>query len=535
MPSSLGDEAARLRQRWYREGWSSSATLRDEMDSGVAAHGDTEMVFHSDLRPARARLREMYPRAQRIAAALQHLGIRAGDTVAIQVPNWLEGALAYQAAILAGAVIVPIVHIYGPAEVGFIVRESGAKALIVPDRWRTIDYLERVDRLDVPPTLEHLIVIGDESPAGTTCWRDLDREHGHPFVPPRIGPDDVCLLVYTSGTTAEPKGVQHTHNTLLAEIRAHPADPDRGSEVNLAVFPAGHIGGVLGLTRMFARGTTSVLMDAWDADDGAALVAEHRVTSTAGTPFHLMQLLDAADRGSHDISSLRSYMVGAAGVPPSLVERADQCGLAAFRAYGSSEHPPVTSGAAADPRDRRARTDGRTTPGNEIRIVDDDGRDLAQGVDGEVVARGPEQFVGYRDPALDDASFLPGRWFRTGDVGHVDGDGYLTITDRTKDIIIRGGENISSKEVEDILAAHASVAEAVAVGSPDPAYGERVAAFVILRSGAHLDLHGVREHFAARGVARQKTPERIEIVDDLPRTAAGKVKKFELRARLRDR
>jgi acyl-CoA synthetase (AMP-forming)/AMP-acid ligase II len=340
--------------------------------------------------------------------------------------------------------------------------------------------------------------------------------------------------VYTSGTTADPKGVQHTHNTLLAEIRAHPAVPARGPEVSLAVFPAGHIGGVLGLTRLFARGTMSVLMDTWDADDAAALIAEHRVTSTAGTPFHLMHLLDAADRGGHDITSLRSYMVGAASVPPSLVERAAQHGLAAFRAYGSSEHPTVTSGSAGDPLDVRARTDGRLTPGNEIRIVDDDGHDLACGVDGEVVTRGPEQFVGYRDPALDDASFLPGRWFRTGDIGHVDGDSYLTITDRKKDIIIRGGENISSKEVEDILAAHPSVAEAAAVGSPDPTYGERVAAFVILRPGAHLDLDAVREHFTARGVARQKTPERIEIVEDLPRTAAGKVKKFELRTRLRD-
>jgi acyl-CoA synthetase (AMP-forming)/AMP-acid ligase II len=244
----------------------------------------------------------------------------------------------------------------------------------------------------------------------------------------------------------------------------------------------------------------------------------------------LSGLLDQRALGSATLATLRECLTGAAPVPPSLIERAEAAGITAFRSYGSSEHPTVSAGSIADPLDRRARTDGRLLEGNQVRLVDADGRDVPADRDGEILTRGPELFLGYADPALNAAAFLPGRWFRTGDVGRADADGYLTVTDRLKDIIIRGGENISAKEVEDLLVTHPAVADVAVIPVPDPALGERVCAVVVARPGCTFDVDQAREHFAAAGAARQKTPEVIVLVDELPRTPSGKVRKDVLRA-----
>jgi len=522
-----------LRARWYELGFYGSRTLSEEMLRGAADHPDTEMVFHGDERPAHARLDDLLDQSLRLATGLRRLGFEPGDVIAIQVPNWLEGAVTYPAAMHLGLTIVPIIHIYGPAEVGFILRQSGAKGLVVPERWRSIDFVERVRAIADTPALEHVIVVTDgPAPIGTR-WADLlAAERAEPY---HGDPDDVALLVYTSGTTAEPKGVQHTHNTLLAEIRSLEQFLYAGERsVNLGAFPAGHIAGVLSLLRMFVFGTTTILLDQWNPADAARLVEQHHVTATAGAPIFLRTLLDQAAALGTDLSSLRNYMVGGASVPPSLVAEADERGIVVYRGYGSSEHPVISTGTPADPVDKRAGTDGRLTPGNEIRLVDDDGNDVAPGADGEIAVRGPEQFIGYRNAELDAAAFLPGGWFLTGDIGRVDDEGYLTITDRKKDIIIRGGENIASKEVEDLLARMPQVVEAAVVGMPDDHYGERVCAFLLVRDGAAVTLADVQRHFAEAGVARQKTPERLVITAELPRSMSGKVKKFELRDGLRD-
>jgi len=326
--------------------------------------------------------------------------------------------------------------------------------------------------------------------------------------------------------------VQHTHTTLLAELRTRLTGVADDSVI-LAAFPSGHIAGTLGLLRMLLQGMPHVVMDAWDAATAARLINESGVTATGGTPFFLTTLLDLA--GEIDLSSLREYGVGGASVPPSVIERAHEHGIMAFRAYGSSEHPSISGGSSEDALDKRARTDGRLLEGVEVRVVDDALQDLPAGRPGEILSRGPELFVGYRDSALDTDAFVPGGWFRTGDVGVLDHDSYLTITDRRKDLIIRGGENLSSKLIEDILAEHEAVAEAAVVAAPDPLYGERVCAFVVLRSAATLSLNDIRAHFSVAGTARHLTPERLEIVDDLPRTATGKVRKDQLRGRLNSR
>ncbi len=521
-------ELSELRARWYEAGFYGTRTLSEEMCRGASQHPDVEMIFHGDEHPARATLGEVTDQSLRLASGLRRLGLGPGDCIAIQVPNWLEGAVTFAAAMHLGLVVVPIIHIYGPAEVGFILRQSGAKALVMPDRWRSIDYLQRVDSLRDVPDLTHVVVITDNAVANGHRWSDLAIDE--PIAPVPGNADDVCLLIYTSGTTAEPKGVQHSHNTMLAEIRSLEAFLDSGERsVNLGAFPAGHIAGVLALLRMFVFGTTTILLDQWNPADAARLVAHHRVTSTAGAPIFLRGLLDQAQALDLDISSITHYMVGGASVPPSLVAEADRRGISVYRGYGSTEHPVISTGVPTDPLDKRAGTDGRLTPGNEIRLVDDGGVDVEPGTDGEIAVRGPEQFVGYRDARLDDEAFLPGGWFLTGDIGRMDDQGYLTITDRKKDVIIRGGENIASKEVEDILARMPAILEAAVVGMPDDLYGEKVCAFLLVRGGSEVSLDDVRRHFVHAGVARQKTPERIVIVEELPRSMSGKVKKFELR------
>ena len=525
------DDRAVLRERWYREGFYGRATAAELFRAGAEQFPGSTMHFVGGPQARAITLDQLYRDSLRVAGGLADLGVTPGTRVAVWVPNWVEGALAYQAVAMLGATIVPIIHIYGAREVGFILRQSGAQVLIMPTRWRSIDYRERFEAISDVPELRHVVRIGANGPDGAVPWERL-AESEHPSRLPRADPDDVCLLIYTSGTTADPKGVQHTTNTLVAEIRSTAAVLGGEGSVNLTAFPAGHMAGVLGVLRMFMLGGTTVLMDAWDAELAARLVHEHRIESTAGAPYFLSTMLDAAAEHGYDLGSIRNYMVGAASVPASLVERADALGIPVYRGYGSTEHPVITTGVPSDPIGRRAGTDGRLTPGNEVRLLDHDDREVPVGGEGEIVSRGPELFVGYTDPALDADAFLPGGWFRTGDIGRLDADGYLTITDRKKDVIIRGGENISSKEVEDILAEHPAVAEAAAVGRPDPQYGERVAVYVRLQRGSTLTLDEVRAHVIAAGVARQKTPEHLELVDELPRSMSGKVRKVDLRARL---
>lgn len=516
-----------------------ASSLTEEMGRAARARPDSQVVYEGAAYQGEGgslvtTVAELHARALRVAHGLAGLGVRPGDTVAIQVPNWPEGAVAHAAGWLAGAVVLPIVPIYGPREVGFILRQSAARVFIVARHWRGRDAADLLAALGGRPARRPVVLVGQSPDSraipGTVAWADLENQP--PLAPAEPHPDDPCLLVYTSGTTAEPKGVRHSHRTLLAELHA---TKRAGDVKQLAAFPAGHVAGVLGLLRMLVLGLPSVVMEAWDAATAARLVEQHRVTFATGAPIYLATLLDAAERDGRDLSSLTEFLTGAADVPPVLIERADRAGIAAYRSYGSSEHPTISSGVPGDPLAKRAATDGRVNPGNEVRIVDAAGADVPAGADGEIVSRGPEQFLGYLDRALDAGLYWPGGWLRSGDLGRLDADGYLTVTGRLKDIIVRGGEKISATEVEDVLLRHPAVADAAVVGAPDERYGERPAAFVVLRPGAGpLDLAEVRRHFAQSGLARQKTPERLVITDALPRTPSGKVQKFALRDQLRE-
>lgn len=457
-----------------------------------------------------------------MGSRLARAGVREGDVIAAMLPNWREWLVVAVAAAQTGAVLLPIVTIYGSSELGFILRQSGAKWLFTPETFRDVSYSALVAECGPLAELERHVMVGAEF-AALEAPGPID-------VPAHVDDSGLSLLVYTSGTTAAPKGVKHSARGILAELASNRALRGRKvDEVVLSPWPPGHVAGALAMYRFLCEGTPIVLMDQWSPGLAADLIARHGVTTSSGTPFHLSGILDAADAAGHDLRSLQQYLVGAAPVPPALVERCQADGRAVYHCYGSSEHPTVTSGVVEDPLDKRIHTEGRPIGDVELRFVDDMGAEVPRGSEGEICTRGPELFMGYFDKRLNEAAFLPGGWYRTGDIGRVDDEGYLLITDRKKDIIIRGGENISSKEVEAILLDHPAVVDAAAVAAPDQRMGEVVRACVVLASGATLSLEELQSHFALSGVAKQKTPERLSILPELPRNASGKILKHELR------
>ena len=520
--------------RRLAEGWWPDLPLHELLARSAQARPGTRLHFHTEQGPRSLTTPALITVGRHLARGLRALGLRRGDAIGVQLPTAPETAALYLAALEIGAVLVPIVHIYGPAEVGFILRQTRARCLVVPQRWRGIDFLARVEALGTLPDLEHVIVLGDQAPARGTTWRQLDALAARKAPAREVespDPNDVCLLLYTSGTTASPKGVQHTHQTVGAEWLIPYID---GDGPYLTPFPAGHIAGFNFLLRPFVTGTEMIYLDRWDATLAAELIERHRVRLSGGTPFHLQGLLDAARRDRRDMSSLASYGLGGTGVTPEHVALADRAGFPGTRAYGLTEHSTVSIGWLDSPFALRAHTDGRLQPGSSVRIVDELERELPAGSVGDILVNGPELFVGYTDATLNAEAYTADGWFRTGDVGRLDSAGFLTITDRKKDIVIRGGENISSQEVERVLATHPAVQDVAVVAQPDLRYGEVVCAFAVLRPGAQLDLAAVQRHFAAAGVARQKTPAALRIVSELPRTTSGKVRKGDLRARVRD-
>ena len=513
-------------------------SLAEAMAAAAALYPETALIVSAGGATRAHRLADVHAAGLAFGSRLMREGIAAGERVAVQLPASVEWLIAAIGIAHAGAVLVPVVSIYGAKELRFILAQAGVRLIVTPRDHRGVDYQSIVAAAAPEGAALVHVVVGAPAPGAapgvtTYAWQEMIAPG--PAMP-RTGrtPDDLAMLVYTSGTVAEPKGVKHSSRTLLEELDAGVAAREEMAQaLSLNPWPPGHVAGALAMLRYAVVGAPMVVMDQWDAAEAARLIEAYRVTSSSFTPFHLSALIDAVERDGRDISSLKSCLVGAAPVPASLIDRCTAHGLRTFRCYGSSEHPTISIGHPDDPLEKRLATEGRLMRGIEVRFVGDDGQDVPDGEDGEIAVRGPEQFTGYYDSRLDDAAFLPGGWFRTGDVGRLDADGYLLVTDRKKDVIIRGGENISSREVEELLFAHPDVAEAAVVAAPDARMGEVVCAFVIPRPGREVTLEGLRAHFAAAGIARQKTPERLVTVAEMPRNAAGKVLKAVLRQQAR--
>jgi acyl-CoA synthetase (AMP-forming)/AMP-acid ligase II len=468
-------------------------------------------------------------RATRLASALVQLGLEAGDVVSFQLPNWNEAVLVELACALGGFVSNPIVPIYRDKEVGFILANARSRILFVAETFRGFDYRAMVARwAGQCPELRQVICVRSRDEAFEEL---IDSAEPVPLSDP--DPNHVKLLLYTSGTTARPKGVLHTHNTTDCEVRHFAGSLGLGAgDVILMPSTLCHVTGYLyGIQMPITLGIPVVLMDVWNAAAAADLVDRHGVTFTIGaTPF-LQELAQFSEREKRPLPSLRLFPSGGAPVPPSIVQTAERAfaNCRAFRVYGSTEAPTVTLGVLdEDAVNLRAFTDGRVV-GHEVRLLRSDGSPSDHGEEGEIVTRGPELCVGYAwelNDAFDEEGF-----FHTGDLGRFDACDCLTITGRSKDLIIRGGENISPKEIEDVLYTHPAIRDAAVVAMPHPRLGETACAFVTLRDGATFEMKELRALLERSGLARQKWPEALETVDVLPMTPSGKIRKSELRER----
>jgi acyl-CoA synthetase (AMP-forming)/AMP-acid ligase II len=532
-----------LRARYLAEGWWTADTLGALVDRSLRAAPGATVHIWSESRPWHGTYADIRAEALRLVSALRAAGVMPGDVVAFQLPNWREAVVAFYGLAMGGYVLVPIVHIYGPKEVRFILAQSQARAYISADRYGIVDYLDIVDGAapgEVPDLAVHLVV----GAAGTggrpsneqvarSSWDSVEKSQPAGAIA-NPDPDDVCVLAYTSGTTSDPKGVIHTHRTLLGELPHISAWITPGAP-NLMGSPVTHATGMLGaVLAPMELGEDIHLIDRWDPSRVLDVMLEADVGAGTGAAVFLASLLDHPGFTAEHARRIRRVGLGGAPVPPALAERAAAHGVVMIRAYGSTEHPSITGCTFDDPAAKRHGTDGRPMRGVEVKLCDADGAPVGAGEPGEIWSRGPDLCAGYTDGELTARAFDDDGWYRTGDMGVLDADGFLTITDRLNDVIIRGGENISAAEIEELISALPQVAEVAVVAAPDERLGEHACAIVRLVADAGpLQLGTITEHLAAAGVARQKCPEELRIVADFPRTAAGKVRKVDLRARLR--
>lgn len=479
-------------------------------------------------------LRDIHAAASRLARALVRRGLVPGDTISFQLPNWHESIVISLAAAMAGLVINPITPIYRDAEVGFMLADSRSKLIFVPAGFRGYDFPAMMRRVlpGLATPVEVVVLRGDA--AEFTNWESLMPDGGGDAALPGADPDAVKLVMYTSGTTGRAKGVLHSHNSLQAENRMRQAHLGVGpGDILFNPSPVTHITGMLyALCLPFTLGVTTVLMDVWDATTAIDLMRRHQATGMVASTIFLQELLAAGQAQDEHLPALRFFLCGGAQVRPELIRDAaahfTNCVFS--RIYGSTEVPVICAGVndRAD-TDLGAETDGQIF-GTEARIVDPaSGAPLPLGEDGEIVARGPQMFLGYTREEDNQGAFDADGYFRMGDLGRIVHDDFIVVTGRKKDLIIRGGENISPKEVEDLLLGHPAIADIAIVAMPSARTGEMACAFVIPRDGAGIDLAEIARFLIAAGLAKQKIPEHLELVADLPRTAIGKVRKDVLR------
>jgi long-chain acyl-CoA synthetase len=490
--------------------------------------GDHPALFFEGVWHSSATLAE---RAARVGAGLESLCVRPGDRVVVLMANCPEVGVTYAGIWRAGAVVVPVIFLASAADVRGILADSQAAALVT-----TTELLPKAR--EASAGLEVMVIVAGG--AGHSAPHDFPREipfealeDGAPGAVVDRGDDDLAALLYTGGTTGRSKGVMLTHANLChAGASSRAVTHVEGLTRAIVPLPLSHAYGVLGsVGRLHATEPLSAVLMRWfDAAGWLALAQEHRAQISALVPSMIAMLL-AEPLERYDLSSLRHVFSGAAPLPPQLARELERRvpSLTVLEGYGCTESSAIVT--AMPPAARRLGTVGVPVPGVEVRIVADDGMPLPPGHNGEIVLRGPNVMAGYWRDRDETARVLAGGWLHTGDIGHLDRDGYLTIVDRKKDLIIRGGFNVFPRDVEDVLAQHPAVAAAGVVGRPDPRLGEEVVAFVAPRPGADVSVEDLLE-FARERLAATKCPREVRVVGAIPLTPVGKVDRKRLRAQV---
>jgi cyclohexanecarboxylate-CoA ligase len=483
---------------------------------------------------------ELARTVDRAAHGLRAHGLERGGVLSCQLPNWNETVVLFLAALRLGAIVNPIPPTYRASELRFMLGLLGTQVAVVPAQFRGFDHAGMLAALrPALPALRHVLVARGEGPEPIRPLQGLLDEpweaRAGPEPLPGTDPNAVHEVVFTSGTTGEPKGVMHTQNTTLSLLqRAIERLELSDRDVMLMASTVGHQTGFLfGYCLTVLLGATTVWMDVWNVEEGARLIEAEGVTLSMGaTPFLRDLTYVEPRRGAGSPGrSLRLFIAAGAPIPRALVRDArDRLGCVVSAGWGMTENGLCTCNGLRDPEEKIFGSDGVPLPGVELRVVDDADADVEPGVEGDLVSRGCSHFVGYYErPAFTADAHTADGWFRTGDRATRDDDGYITITGRAKDIIIRGGENIPIVEVENLLYTHPKIAGVAIVAMPDPRLGERACAVVVPREGQTLTLAEIVGFLERHELARQKLPERLELVSEFPTTPSGKVQKYRLR------
>ena len=533
------------RARMVAQGFWHDRTINDDLDACVAVHPDKLALTAVQVETGavtRFTSAELARMADRIAVGLTRLGVGRNDIVACQLPNWWQFTLTYLACSRIGAVVNPLMHIFRERELSFMLRHGEAKLVIAPKTFRGFDFEAMVTGLQPSlPDLQHVVVVGGtgansfEALLSGPEWetapdaQDILTRH-------RPGPDDVTQLIYTSGTTGEPKGVMHSANTVMANIIPYAQRLALGADdVVLMASPMAHQTGFMyGLMMPIMLQARVVLQDIWEPNQAIALVQSEGATFTmASTPF-LTDLARTVSETGQGVPTLKTFLCAGAPIPGPLVEQARAAlGAKVVSAWGMTENGAVTLTQLDDADERSFSTDGLPLPGVEVRVVDIDHHDLPAGEAGKLLLRSCSNFGGYlHRPHLNGTD--ADDWFDTGDLARIDAQGYLRITGRSKDVIIRGGENIPVVEIESLLYRHPAIAMAAIVAYPDERLGERACAVVVPKPGLGIDLPAIQAFLKEQKVAIQYIPERLIVRDALPSTPSGKIQKFKLREMLQD-
>lgn len=538
---------APVRARYVRDGhWSESETLLTRFVGYAARFPDKAAVVDDAGRSFS--YAELDDAASRLAASLAERGIEAGDVIGVQLPNRYEAVLLVCALEKLGAVINPLVPMYRDRELVYMANRCASKALVVPGVYRNHDHNAMARRVaERVPTLKTLITLDDAAPSGLVGLSELLRAgetlsahaSGH-FNDVQADPDAVVAVLFTSGTEADPKGAIHSHNTMTFNHRAIGGLLGLGEDDNVFMpSPVGHGTGYgCGIRFALYLGSTVVLQDVWDPARAAQLISEHRCAYMhASTPF-AHDLLGLPDLAEYDLRGhgLRYFVSGGVSIPSGFAKRLrDATGALLLRMYGQTEGFTTSINRPEDPFEILESRDGRPPDGVEVAIRDEDGNVLPPGTQGEATCRGPHRCLGFvAEPDRTAAAIDGAGWLRMGDLCVKDVQGYLTVVGRKKETISRGGYKYSPREIEDILHLHPAIARVAVVRMRDPRLGEKACAFVVTKGDESLTLEELTDFLRAEGVALFKLPERLEVVDELPMTASGKIQKYVLEQKLDD-
>jgi cyclohexanecarboxylate-CoA ligase len=500
-----------------------------EKISIIADRADREQVV-------RLTYRELGNLVDRAASSLSRLGVAPRDVVTVQLPNWWEFVVTALACSKIGAVFNPVMPILRERELLYVLNFCESKVFIVPKTYRGFDYAAMAQGMRGElHHLKHLIVVDGDGDADFERAILSVEPDGKPAISagtsPALGPDDIAVVMFTSGTTGEPKGVIHTSNSLVGCTKALTQRFGlHDNEVLLVASPVAHMTGYAAVVlQSIYLGGTMVLQDVWEPKHGVSLMVREGVTYTAASTPFLNDICDVVAGGAPRPASLRSFLCAGATIPPVLIERAArEVGIHACSLWGMTESLASTLTEPSRAAEKSPTTDGRPLEGMEVRIVDFEGKPVPTGQSGRLLVRGCQMFTGYyKRPDLE--TFDGQGWFDSGDLAYMDDEGYIRISGRVKDVLIRGGENVPVVEIENLLYKHPAVAAVAVVGYPDARLGERGCAFIVAKPGNTIDLAAMQAYLADCKMAKQFWPERVELVADLPRTASGKIQKFKLK------